>query len=566
MQKQSSNVCDEILVSLREAVQSSGAEFPSNHSLSRPEEHIADFSSNVAFVLAKQLRRKPLEVAEEIAGKFRGPAKIAAAAPGFINFTVSEERLLQNLQDVSRDDWGHNRSGYKNEKPVRVNVEYCSANPTGPLHVGHGRGAVLGDAISRLLAISGYSVTREYYLNDVGKQIELLGESVLHFVHRSKAENPYKLTYGGAVLEEVAAGYTGAPDDPAAASQYALEKLFDRILDDLRRLEVTFDSTVRESSLASKIPGLIDEMKKRGLLYEAAEPEGAEPQKRRAESKAAVHKDKMEGGTFLRTSRFGDEIDRIILRANGAPTYFTSDVLYHEEKFTRGFERAINVWGADHGGHVKRMKAALTGLGLPADALDVVLVQIVRLIKGGVEVKMSKRSGEVVALSELIDEVGPDAARFFFLMRSPNSQLDFDLDLAVKQSADNPVFYCQYAHARTCRLLEKGREAGIVIAPPSPGVLVHPAEIEILRKLARLPESIRAVVDRLDVHRIPELAIELAQSLHRYQTAGKQDDALRIIVSDRPDLSGARLFMIERVGMALRFLFGLMGVRAPERM
>lgn len=561
MQHLRSNVCDEILFSLREAITSlsmGGVPAPTI-TLGKPDDPSrGDFSSNLGFILAKELKRKPIEIAEDIAARFSGPALATAVLPGYINFTIKEERLLRNLEEIGQPCWGENLSG----EGIRVNVEYVSANPTGPLHVGHGRGAVLGDAIARLLSVSGFDVTREYYLNDVGKQIDALGRSILHI----KAGLEGRPTYGGVAAEEVAAAYSGPMDDIEGAAAFAIEKLFEKILADLKRLDIEFDSVVRESDLKSEIPELIKKYRGRGLLYESDEPEGAETHKRRVESKAALHKDKMAGGTFLRTSRFGDEIDRIILRANGEPTYFTSDIVYHVQKFQRGFDRAINIWGADHGGHVKRMKAALLGLDLPADNLEVVLCQIVRLLRGGTEFKMSKRSGDFVTLTELLDEVGADASRFFFLMRSPNSQLDFDLDLAVKQSADNPVFYCQYAHARTCRLIEKGLEAGIKPALASEGMLVDPIERDILRKLIRIPESVRGAARSLDVHRLPEIAIELAQALHRYQTAGKENDRLRIIMPDQPELSGARLFMIGRVGMALRFLLGLMGVSAPERM
>ncbi|MEK8022741.1 MAG: arginine--tRNA ligase, partial [Candidatus Hydrogenedentota bacterium] len=315
-----------------------------------------------------------------------------------------------------------------------------------------------------------------------------------------------------------------------------------------------------------KIPGLMTELRGKNLVYEAEEAEGTGEQVRREGSKAAQHREDMQGGSFLRTSRFGDETDRIILRANGAFTYFTTDIAYHREKYRRGYARIINIWGADHGGHVKRMKAAMDALGLAPDKLDVVLCQMVRLIRNGQEVKMSKRTGQTVSLAELTEEVGSDAVRFFFLSRSPNSQLDFDLDLAVKQSSDNPVFYCQYAHARTCQLLSKGAEHGLTPSAEHLDRLDHESEIEIMRKLIVLPETLRAAALRLEPHRVPEAAMDLAQTLHRYQTRGKSEDTLRIVRPEDPATTTARLFLVERVGRAMKVLFGLMGISAPERM
>lgn len=543
------NVADEITASLRDAIGRGGFPAPDHITLIRPDDDArGDYASNVGFLLAKTARRKPLEIAAEIAKHFSGPAAAEAAAPGFINFTITRERLLRNLEEMEDPRWGRNESG----SGQKINLEYVSANPTGPLHVGHGRGAVIGDVIARLLTTSGYEVTREYYVNDVGRQIEVLGESVLHL---ARGDDAYPLTYTGESLERIAREYAGPRDDVNAAADFAAERLLKEIFADLARLNITFDSIVTESSLHPAIPKLIETYRERGLLYDASEAQQTE-QIRRADSKAAIHRDKMEGGTFLRTTQFGDETDRVILRADGRPTYFTADIVYHAEKFRRGCDRAINIWGADHGGHVRRMQAALTAAGAPAEKLDVVLCQIVRLIRGGLEVKMSKRSGNLVSLAELIDEVGADAARFFYLMRGPNSQLDFDLDLAVKSSADNPVFYCQYAHARTCSLLEKGG----AFRAPGLDELSHPIEIEIMRALARLPEAVRGIATRFEAHQLPERAIELAGILHKYQTAGKVDGAIRII--DSP----ARLYLIDRVRRALRFLFELMGVSAPGQM
>lgn len=569
------NIGDEIAHLLDRALAESGFTDHPAIVLGRPADPShGDYSSNIAFPLAKAAGKKPRDIAADLASRISGPVESSAAGGGFLNFRITPDALRVQLASMADPAWGTDAIGGGRT----INVEYVSANPTGPLHVGHGRGAILGDAIARLLLNAGFSVTREYYLNNIGRQIELLGESVLHAA-RSLAgsdDGGWEKIYGGDVVEAVSRRYLeekrplpSKSEDSAAAraaAGFASELIFDRILEDLRRLKITFDSVVRESSLEPAIPELVSDLRKKDLVYDAAQAEGTEGDVRREGSKAAQHREEMQGGTFLRTSRFGDETDRIILRANGAPTYFTSDIAYHRGKYGRGFERLINIWGADHGGHVKRMKAAMASLDLPAEKLDVVLCQMVRLIRDGREVKMSKRTGQTISLAELTEEVGPDAVRFFFLSRSPSSQLDFDLDLAVKQSADNPVFYCQYAHARTRQLLAKGAEEGLAPSAQHLDRLTHESEIEIMRRIATIPETLRSAALKLEPHRLPETAMELAQALHRYQTKGKSEDALRIVRPSDPATSSARLFLVERVGRAMKELFSLMGIEAPERM
>ena len=542
--------------------------------LARPNDvRLGDICSNVALRLAKPLKMKPLDLAIKLAEAFDGPARAVAAAPGFLNFTITPERLREELAAVGEADWAASTDGAGR----RVNIEYVSANPTGPLHVGHGRGAVIGDVLARLLGNCGYAVTREYYLNDIGKQIEGLGESVLARarVQAGLDAGGWTVAYAGAYIQEVAAAYraAGLPAEAkphaaslANASDFARKKLMQEILDLLGRAGIAFDTVTAESTYVDKVAGLIEDYRRRGLLYEADFAEGTEEAKRREDSKAAKHREEMQGGTFLRTTRFGDEIDRIILRRSGASTYFTTDILYHVDKFRRGFDRVIDVWGADHGGHVRRMRAALAAAGLDGERLEIVLCQMVRLLRNGQEVKMSKRTGEMISLAELFDEVGVDAARFFFLVRTPSAQCDFDLDVAVKQSAENPVYYCQYAYARTRQLLKKGEESGLGPSVAAIERLVHPAEVAILRQMAQLPEIVRLAALRLEPHHLPAAAMELAQVFHRYQTQGKEEAALRIVRPEEPETSSARLFLVARVGDAMRRLLGLMGVSAPERM
>lgn len=572
-------IADEILEALEAAVQGLAPGMAPVLALGLPADpRHGDYSSNAAFLLAKSLKRAPLAIAEELATRFEGPAEASAAAPGFLNFRVTRSRLVAFGRSMDREGWSRSRAG-ANE---RVNVEYVSANPTGPLHVGHGRGAVIGDTLARLLAHVGHEVTREYYVNDVGGQIAKLGESLL-----SQARERSGLDAGGFVvsypLPEAAAAWVASggglhADGPEAraalvseAAGFAKAHCLERIFADLATLAITFETVTHESGLAPRIPPLLARLRQAGMLYEADEAEGSGDVVRRADSKAAQHRGAMEGGTFLRTSRFGDETDRIILRANGTPTYFTSDIAYHLEKLERGFARLVNVWGADHGGHVKRLEAALTAATGSEDAarrLEVVLCQMVRLVRDGVEVKMSKRSGTAISLADLVEEVGRDAVRFFFLLRSASAQFDFDLDLAVRQSAENPVYYVQYAYARTRQLLAKGAEHGLEPrGEDAERLLVDPAEVALLTMLARLPWSLRSAAEARETHRLPALAMELAQGLHQYQTAGKNDALLRIVRPDEPETSRARLWLIERTGRALKVLLeDLMGVSAPDRM
>lgn len=567
MERAEENIGDELSAALRRAAREiAPAEIVDSLAVAvarAADEAHGDFQSNLALQLARPLKRKPFEIAETLVARLEGPFTATAAAPGFINFRIAPARLHENLRATAAAEWSRSGSGGGR----RVNLEYVSANPTGELHVGHGRGAVIGDTIARLLEHCGFAVTREYYLNDVGRQIEALGESLLAAAGRKRPDGAdWPATYPvAAAAAAFAAAHPGAAT-PVEAARFAMDFYLGRIMELLADLSIRFDVVTPESSLLAGIAGLTEELRGRGLLYEAAAAEGGAEQVRRADSKAARHRDAMEGGTFLRTSRFGDETDRIILRAGGAPTYFTSDILYHREKFRRGFERLIDVWGADHGGHVARLRAALAALDLPAERLEVVLCQMVRLIRDGAEFKMSKRSGNLVTLRELVEEAGADAVRFFFLLRAADSQFDFDLDLASRRTTENPVYYCQYAHARTCRILEKAREAGLAPDEAHLELLVAEPERRILQELIALPETIRSAAERLEPHRLTSAAMTLARVFHAYQTLGKADQELRVIRADRAELSGARLRLVQGAGAAMKILLGLMGVSAPERM
>jgi arginyl-tRNA synthetase len=567
MEQAEENICDELGVALRRAALLV-APPEIIDSLTIPvaravDETRGDFQSNLALQLARPLKQKPIEIAESLVARLEGPFESSAAAPGFINFRIAASKFHENLRATATDGWSRSATGGGR----RVNIEYVSANPTGELHVGHGRGAVLGDTIARLLGHCGFDVTREYYLNNVGKQVEALGESLLAAAGRLRPDgSSWSATYPVAAAAEAFAAAHPASATPDEAARFAMDFYLGRIMELLADLSIRFDAVTPEAGLLVGVAGLIEELRGRDLLYEATEAEGEGERVRRADSKAARHQEAMEGGTFLRTSRFGDETDRIILRAGGAPTYFTSDILYHREKFRRGFDRLINVWGADHGGHVARLRAALEALGQPAERLEVVLCQMVRLIRDGAEFKMSKRSGNLVTLRELVEEAGADAVRFFFLLRASDSQFDFDLDLAKSRTTENPVYYCQYAHARTCRILEKAREATLAPGEAQLELLTADPERRILMELIALPETIRSAAVRLEPHRLASAAMNLARVFHSYQTLGKADQELRVIRADRPELSAARLRLVQGVGAAMKKLLELMGVSAPERM
>lgn len=541
--------------------------------LSRPTDAShGDLATNLPFKLAKEFRRKPLDIAGDLANKFVGPATAKPAAPGFVNFTLDSEFLINQLTRVGGETWGTNTLG----EGKRVNLEYVSANPTGPLHVGHGRGAVIGDVAARLLTNAGYDVTREYYLNDEGGQIEALGASLLSSARIQSGEDDggYERGYKGDYIDELAKTYleAGMPiskkGDAAvleSASDFASKKLLEDILDDLKKLDITFDHVQSEKAIHPRIESVISRYREKDLLYEADRALGSENKKRRGDSQAALHSEGMEGGTFLRTSKFGDDDDRIILRKDGRSTYFTADIAYHLDKIDRKFDWLIDFWGADHGGHVKRLKAALDALDTKID-FDVLLCQMVKLKRGDEEIKMSKRSGDMITLSEVTEEVGADAVRFFFLMRAHTAQMDFDLQLAVEKSSDNPVYYCQYAYARTRQLLAKGKEFGLEPSSENLDVLTDQTELDIMRSLVQLPEFVRAAASRIEVHRLPEAAMELAGMLHRYQTSGKLNENLRIVRADEPKISSARLYLIGKVGDTMKWILDLMGVSAPERM
>jgi arginyl-tRNA synthetase len=509
-----------------------------------------DLASNVAMVLAREAGRPPRQLAEIILRHLvDGQGWLAGteiAGPGFINFRLAPGfwKMVLGEALASGPAYGRTDAG----RGRKIQIEFVSANPTGPLHVGHGRGAVLGDVTARLLEAAGYDVEREYYINDFGRQMGLLGESTwARYQQACGRDEPLpEGGYPGAYLVEVAQRLRAEKGEsllvlPAeeaieACRTFAGAMLLAVIKEDLTHFRVRFDRFVSE----------------RGLH------EAGAFQKALAELPAELlYKD--DGALFYRTTQFGDEKDRAVVRGNGEPTYFGGDVAHYRETLARGFERLVNVLGADHHGYIARLKAIVAGFGRSPAMLDVLLVQLVNLTRGGEPVRMGKRAGEFVTLRDVVDEVGVDATRFFFLLRKADSTLDFDLELAKKQHTDNPVFYVQYAHARIASVLRQAEAAGVVPeARPSLAALGEP-EVEAVRVLAGWPEVLDTAVRELEPHRIVFYLQELAATFHRYYNQHR-------IITDDAALTQTRLALVRCIQQVLQSALGLAGVTAPERM
>ncbi len=510
-----------------------------------------DFAVNVAMLLAKQAGRPTREIAQTVQKNLEEElpwlTKLEIAGPGFLNFFVEPSYFHPVLTAILAEDQAYGRS--LNGAGQKVQIEFVSANPTGLLHMGNARGAALGDSLGNLMAAAGYKVSREYYINDAGNQVENFGKS-LEARYLEQLGQPFEFPedgYHGEDIVDTVKNIIAAEGDRFLHMESALRREFmiqlglkeklANIRKTLGEFGVQYDVWFSEQSLhdSGEVLETINDMKEKDLLFE------------------------QDGALWLRGTAFGGEKDEVMVRANGVPTYFAGDIAYHRNKFRRGFDLLINIWGADHHGHVARMKGAMGALGYDPDHLQVILMQLVRLLKGGDIVKMSKRSGEYVTLTELMEEVGRDAARFFFVMRSADSQMDFDLDLAKSQSADNPVYYVQYAHARIHSLLKMA--AGEVIDPDKVRLelLQEPAEIALIRKLAELPEEILQAAQAMEPHRMPRYAMELAAQFHSFYTD------CRCLVED-DELRKARLLLSDATRITLRNVLSLIGVSAPERM
>ena len=518
----------------------------------RPEH--GDYASSAALRMAGVFRTAPIKIAEAVAGRISAPGLIAsasAAMPGFVNVSLDPGWLAAQVDAVREagDRFGATRTG----AGERVQVEFVSVNPTGPLHVGHARGAVIGSGLAAILDAAGYDVEREYYVNDAGTQMDLFARSV-HALYLRELGTEAKVPdggYGGAYVADLAAeiaeergeAIARMPEEGAVAEvrAMALSKMLGAIRSDLESVGVEMDVWFSESSLFAD--GCYEHVK--GVLGEAG---------------LLTRRD---GALWFASTALGEDKDNVIERSSGEPTYFASDIAYHYDKLARrGFSTAIDVWGADHQGHIPRMKAVVSALGMDPGRLRFIVTQMVSLRRGAETVKVSKRSGELITLREFAGEVGPDACRFFFLSRSPESQMEFDIELAARESSDNPVYYVQYAHARISGILRLARERGIDFAAGDCSLLGDEAELALIRKILELPELIDDMAARLEPHHLPHYSGELATAFHLFYQRCR-------VVSAEPGEMGttmARLKLVDASRIALARCLGLMGVRAPERM
>jgi arginyl-tRNA synthetase len=526
-----------------------------------------DWTTNLALLLAKEARRPPRALAEALAGAYPPDpetfASVEVAGPGFLNFRYSDRFLAALPSSIVEAGARFGRHPHVNGTPVLV--EYVSANPTGPLNVVSARAAAVGAALTRLLAATGHRAEGEFYVNDSGNQVDLLGESVAarfaeaHGLERAFPEQGYR----GEYLREVAAAL-----DPSAARaaladagggawfrDQALERMLAWQRRDLDAYGAEFARWFRESSLhaSGAVMETLRALEARGVLYRAAHPESGYERAEEAPSLGQSGE-----ATWLRTSRFGDGQDRVVLRSNGAPTYLLPDTAYHRDKRARGFRVAINLWGPDHHAYVRTLQAAVAALGLEPDFLEVLIVQQVNLLKDGAVLDMSKRKGQLITLRELMDDVGADCAKFFFLMRTTNAHLDFDLDLAKRQSDENPAYYVQYAHARIASILRKAAERGAA-AGTGPVALEHPSEVALVRRLASFPEVVRGAAFAREPHRLPAFLVETAADFHRFYHHCR-------VLSEDAARTRDRLQVAEAARVTLRNGLALMGVSAPERM
>ena len=513
-----------------------------------------DLSTNIAMQLSRELKSKPLDIANLIVSNLDIQDtivdKVKIAGPGFINFWLNENWLYKVLDEIREQ--GENYGKVNLGKGKRVQVEFVSVNPTGPLHVGHGKCAAVGDALSNILKAAGYKVEKEYYINDQGRQIDLLGQSVQVRYNNLLGEEEefpadgykgkYIIDLAKDIIDKFQDKYKSRDDQESREffKKFTLKNILEGIKEDLKDFGVEFDEWFSESSLykQNKLQEVIELLQQKGFLY------------------------KEKGALWLKTTVFGDEKDRVVIRENSIPTYFASDIAYHQDKYQRGFEKIIDIWGADHHGYIQRMKAAVQALGYPEDSLGVLIVQFVTLIRDGKEVGMSTRGGEFVTLKDLIKEVGKDVARYFFLMRSHDSHTEFDLDVAKSQSMENPVYYIQYAYARICSIIKKAEQAGVKVDKSKATrlqLLDKKEEFELIKKLSSLKEVIKKSALTWKPHFLTTYLYDLASSFHKYYTVHR-------IITEDEELTRARLILIDCTRIVLFNSLKILGVSAPESM
>lgn len=522
--------------------------------LEKPKEKAhGDFATNLAMRLARIAKKAPKQIAADIVAHFDAAAasvdKVEIAGPGFINFFMKRDYLSDVLPAIleAKKDYGKTNIG----EGKKVQVEFVSVNPTGDLHLGHARGAAFGDVLCNVLSAAGYEVEREYYINDAGSQIDNLALSVEARYMQALGEEA-ELPEDGYVGEDIAAigntlaaeygeKWLNAPREERLQffKDYSLRAVLNNLKKDLADFRVYFDNWFSEQSLYDdhKVTEVLEYLRESGYVYDK------------------------DGATWLRSTDFGDDKDRVLIKQDGSYTYLTPDIAYHKNKYDRGYDQIINVWGADHHGYISRMKAAIQALGLPVDKFDVKIIQIVNLLEEGQTVRMSKRDGTAVSLRELMDEVGVDAVRYYFVMRSNESQLDFDIDLARSESNDNPVYYVQYAHARICTMLKQAEAKGFAIDQTfDPTLLTTEKEIALLKQLGDFPQVIAEAAEKAAPQRVTHYVFDLASHLHSFYNAEK------VLDEDHIELTNARIALVKAVRITIANALRLLGVTAPEKM
>lgn len=504
-----------------------------------------DYATNLAMVLAGQAGMNPRKIAEIIVENFESDIveDISIAGPGFINFQLKNAWLWNNLKLITKraEDYGKIDAG----KGKSVQVEFVSANPTGPLHVGHSRGAVVGDVTASIMEAAGFDVEREYYINDAGNQMDILGRSTLLRYREllgEEIEMPEEV-YAGEYVKEIAEDlyeeYGSDLKDKKEAErieicrEYAYQEMLKNIEHDLEEFGIEFDSWFSERTLhPDKIQQAIDLLREKGFIYEK------------------------EGAIWFKSTEFDDDKDRVIIKSDDSPTYMAADMAYHLDKLERGFDKLINVWGADHHGYIPRMKAVIEAFGYDKDKLEVIVVQMVNLLRNGEKLPMSKRAGSFVTMNEVNQEVGTDAARYYYVMRSTDSHLDFDLELAKEESTNNPVYYVQYAHARIHSILDNAE-----LKPDAENLdlLTNEAEIELMKMLAKFPEEIKMIAESRQPHHLTTFAYDLATAFHSFYNNCR-------VNTDNDQLAAARLYLVNAARQVLKNVLTLLGISAPEQM
>jgi arginyl-tRNA synthetase len=555
------NIVEQVQLKLKEEIKQAAikanlaeeAQIPSVVLETPKEKAHGDYSTNMAMQLARVAKKAPRQIAEQLIENFdkskASIEKIEIAGPGFINFYMDNSYLTELIPAIleAGDNYGESQVG----NGQKIQVEFVSANPTGDLHLGHARGAAVGDSLCNVLAKAGYDVSREYYINDAGNQINNLALSVeaRYFqalgMDKSMPEDGYHgediIGIGKKLAEGFGDKYVNVPDQERFDTfrEYGLKYEMEKLKQDLENFRVKFDVWYSETSLYhdGKIDVALDALRANGHIYEE------------------------DGATWFRSTELGDDKDRVLIKQDGTYTYLTPDIAYHKNKLERGFEKLINIWGADHHGYIPRMKAAIQALGYERDTLEVEIIQLVHLYKNGEKMKMSKRTGKAVTMRDLIEEVGLDAVRYFFAMRSADTHMDFDLDLAVSQSNENPVFYAQYAHARISSILRSAEEQGFTVGTDADFKLIEAEkEMDLLKKIGEFPLAVAEAAQKRMPHRISNYIFELASVFHSFYNAEK------VLDMDNKERTQARLSLIKSAQITLKNALALIGVSAPEKM